>query len=159
MYNNYGGDYRYYETCILLKDFLDTEECDGSIEGISNVFQYVTQIDSTSFDVQVVLSAYANGKHVYEVKDAFWVGDDPMNDEAIKVTYKQAFERVMQSNFPKPHSRHCVLRKECGPKGGVAPQYIFGNTRAQLYVDATTGDVTDKNPAFGDFGKPLGEWP
>ena len=157
MYNNYGNDYRWYETCILLKDYMD-EECDGTIEGISNIFQYISDIDSTSFDVHVVLSAYGNGKHVYEVKEGFWVGDSPMNDEAIKLTFKQAFDRLMQSNFPKPHSRHCVLRKEVGPVD-AQPQYIFGNTKAQLYVDATSGDVTDQNPAFKGFGKPLGEWP
>ena len=157
MYNNYGNDYRWYETCILLKDFMD-EECDGTIEGISNIFQYITEFDSTSFDVHVVLSAYANGKHAYEVKEGFWVGDSPMNDDAIKVTYKQAFDRMMQSNFPKPHSKHCVLRREVGPVD-APPQYIFGNPKAQLYVDATTGDVTDKNPAFKGFGMPLGEWP
>lgn len=157
MHVNYG-DYRWYETCVLLKDFLD-EECDGTISGISNIFQYIVSQDSTSADVAVVLSAYGDGKHVYEVKEGFWVGDSPMNDEEIKVTFNEAFERMMKTNYPKPHSRHCVLRKELGPVEGVAPQYVFGNTQAQLYVDAVTGEVNDENPAFKGFGKPLGEWP
>lgn len=83
-----------------------------------------------------------------------------MNDELIKLTYKDAFDRVMATNCPKPHSQHVVLRKELGPK--VAnPQYIFGNSSAQLYVDAVTGEVRDTNPVFEglNLGTPLGEWP
>ncbi len=38
-------------------------------------------------------------------------------------------------------------------------QYIFGNSKVQLYVDAVAEDVSSDNPAFGEgFGKPLGEW-
>ena len=157
MFMNHGGDYRWYETCILLKDFMD-EECDGTVEGVSNIFQYITNADSTSFDVNVVLSAYGYGKHTYEVKEGFWVGDSPMNEDSIKVTYKQAFALMMETNYIKPHSRHCVLRKEVGPVD-ANPQYIFGNKSRQVYVDAVTGDVTDENPAFHGFGMPLGEWP
>ena len=160
MFLNYGEDYRWYETCILLNDFLDAEECDGTIAGVSNIFQFIVNQDSTSADIAVLLSAYGYGKHTYEVKEGFWVGDSPMNEDTIKITFKQAFERVMEANYPKPHSRHCVLRREVGPVPDVAPQYIFGNQRAQLYVDAVTGEVKDTNPAFeGYLGKPLGEWP
>ena len=95
-----------------------------------------------------------------DVKDGFWIEDCVLNNEVIKVSYQEAFEKMMATNMPKPHSRHCVLRKEVGPKD-ANPQYIFGNTRAQIYVDATTGKVSDKNPVFEgtNFGTPLGEWP
>lgn len=160
MYLTYGSDYRWFEQCVLLKDFLD-EENDGTIAGISNVFQIV-EGDEQAFDVHVILISHAaNGKDTVEVKEGFWVEDYPLNDEAIVLSFEQAYERVMQSNYPKPHSRHCVLRKEVGPVD-ANPQYIFGNSHAQLYVDAITGEVADEDPAFkgsGDFGKPLGEWP
>ena len=82
-----------------------------------------------------------------------------MNNEAIKVSFKEAYNKIMATNYPKPHSRHVVLRKEIGPQD-ANPQYIFGNSQAQIYVDAVTGDVTDKNPAFpADLKMPLGEWP
>jgi hypothetical protein len=51
-----------------------------------------------------------------------------------------------------------VLRKEVAPLD-CNPQYIFGNKRAQLYVDAVTGEVKDYNPAYKGFTMPLGEWP
>jgi len=161
MFTNYGADYRWFESCILLKDFMD-EECDGTVEGVSNVFQVVNMSeDQKSADVFVVLAAHTADSIAYEVKHGFWVEDYPLNDEAIQVKFKDAFEKMMETNCPKPHSRHCVLRKQIGPVD-ANPQYIFGNTEAQVYVDAITGEVSTDNPAFPEekgFKMPLGEWP
>ena len=159
MYTNYKQDYRWYESCVVLKDFMDDENCDGTIAGVSNVFQYMDNVDEKSADVYVVLYTHTPDTTSVEVKHAFWVEDMPMNDDAIKVTFKEAFDKMMQANCPKPHSRNCVLRKEVGPNT-INPQYIFGNSQAQIYVDAVTGAVTDKNPAFPtELKMPLGEWP
>lgn len=161
MFTNYGGDYRWFESCILLQDFLD-EENDGTVAGVSNVFQVVNQDESgKSADVFVVLAAHTPDSTAYEVKKGFWVEDFPLNDEAITVTFKDAYDKIMATNMPKPHSRHVVLRKEVGPVD-ANPQYIFGNSEAQIYVDAVTGDVSETNPAFPEakgFKMPLGEWP
>ena len=159
MYLNYGGDYRWYETCILLNNFLD-EETDTLIAGVSNVFQVVTEFDSSSFDVHVILFAHTPDTSSVTVKEGFWVEDYPMNEDSIRISFKEAYDLIMATNYPKPHSKHCVLRKEIGPKE-CNPQYIFGNSHAQLYVDAVTGKVSPENPAFEglNMGCPLGEWP
>lgn len=158
MFLNYGSDYRWFETCILLDEFLD-EECDGSVAGVSNIFQAVEAKDE-AVDVYVIMSAHTLEASTIEVVHTFWVEDFPMNEELIKLTYRDAFEKVMATNCPKPHSQHVVLRKELGPKP-ANPQYIFGNSQAQLYVDAVTGEVRDTNPVFEglNLGTPLGEWP
>lgn len=161
MFNNYAKDYRWFETCILLKDFLD-EDCDGTVAGVSNIFQVVEESENgKTFDVHVVMFAHTPDTAAVEVVHSFWVEDLPMENEAIKVTFKEAFEKVMAVNYPKPHSQHVVLRKQLGLID-ANPQYIFGNTEAQLYVDAVTGDVSNKNPVFPEdvkLAKPLGEWP
>ena len=159
MYMNYGGDYRWFETCITLKDFLD-EENDGTVTSVSNVFQVIEESE-TGADVHVVLAAHTPDTTAYDVRHGFWVEDMPLNEEAIVLTFKEAYERLMEANCPKPHSKHVVLRKEVGPVV-CNPQYIFGNSEAQVYVDATTGDVNTEDPVFPEsngFGKPLGEWP
>ena len=157
MFNTYGKDYRWYETCIVLKDFLDKEN-DGTITGVSNIFQVVWE-KGNGADVNVVMITHVGDSTQVDVKQGFWVEDYPMNDETIKVSFKDAYDKVMAVNLPKPHSRHVVLRKEVGPID-ANPQYIFGNSQAQIYVDAVTGAVTDKNPAFpADLKMPLGEWP
>lgn len=159
MFLHHSNDYRWYETCVVLKDFLD-EECDGTITGVSNIFQAVVEKDKGA-DVFVVMYTHTADTSSVEKVHTFWIEDMPMENEAIKLTFKEAFERVMQANAPKPHSQHVVLRKELGPIN-CNPQYIFGNQRAQLYVDAVTGEVRTSNPVFPEekgFKMPLGEWP
>ena len=160
MFANYSQNYRWFETCILLEKFLDEEDCDGTVAGVSNIFQAVEE-KGTGADVFVVMFSHTPDTSSVEVAHSFWVEDEPMNDEVIKLTFKDAFDRVMQTNSPKPHSRHVVLRKELGPID-ANPQYIFGNQQAQLYVDAVTGEVRDTNPVYpaeAGFKMPLGEWP
>lgn len=160
MFLHHKSDYRWFETCVLMKDFLDSEDQDGTIAGVTNIFQVVDDFEDGSADVHVYLIAHSVGKDSIDVRHGFWVEDFPMNNEAIKITFQQAYDKLMEANCPKPHSRHCVLRKEIGPVD-ANPQYIFGNSRAQVYVDAVTGDVSTENPAFNGsgFGMPLGEWP
>ena len=159
MFMNYGENYRWYESDVLLKDYLDSEACDGTIVKVVNVFQVVTEYDSCA-DVHVIFFKHTLDSFDIVVEEGFWVEDYPLNDDSLAITYKNAYEQAMNANCPKPHSKHCVLRKEVGAKEANA-QYIFGNTYAQIYVDAVTGEVNTDNPAFnnGDFGKPLGEWP
>jgi len=161
MFNNYAKDYRWFETCIVLKDFLDSEDCDGTVKGVSNIFQAVEEKENGGADVFVVMYTHTPDTSNVEVVHSFWVEDLPMENEAIKITFKEAYDRVMATNAPKPHSQHVVLRKELGPIN-CNPQYIFGNQRAQLYVDAVTGEVKTSNPVFPEekgFKMPLGEWP
>jgi len=159
MYMQHAKDYRWFETCVVLKDFLD-EECDGTVAGVSNIFQAV-EAKENGADVFVVMYTHTPDTADVQVVHSFWVEDLPMENEQIKLTFKDAFDRVMQANAPKPHSQHVVLRKELGPIN-CNPQYIFGNQKAQLYVDAVTGDVRTSNPVFPEekgFKMPLGEWP
>lgn len=145
MFLNYNGDYKWYETCIVLKDYLD-EDNDGTVNGVSNIFQVQREVGA-GMDVNVVMLTHVGDTTDIQIAHTFWVEDFPLNNEDIKVTFKEAYDTIMQVNLPKPHSRQIVLRKEVGPI--VAnPQYIFGNQSAQIYVDATTGEVRNYNPVF-----------
>lgn len=161
MYNlAQGKDFRWFETTIELADFLDSENQDGTIKEITSVFQTI-EASETGCDtwVQYIATNATKGTMIPQPIHSFWMEDSPLDKEPVKITFEQALEKLNQVNSPKPHSRYCVLRKEVGPKD-CNPQYIFGNSKAQLYVDAVTGDVSSDNPAFGgDFGMPLGEWP
>lgn len=153
MFLNFDEDYRWYETCILMKDFMD-EDPSGNVEAVTSIFQVVTERE-TGFDTHVVMTIHTLDTSDIEIVRGFWVEDFPMNEEEITITFAEAFELVMETNCPKPHSQHCVLRKEVGPKA-ANPQYIFGNSKGQIYVDAVSGEVSVKNPVLDG---PLGEWP
>lgn len=151
--------YRWYETTIVFKDFLDADP-DGSAESIINIFQKITVKGKGADTMVYTFKHNCNGTTEIDSVAGFWIEDFPLNDEPIAIKFSQAFDKLMQANLPKPHSRYCVLRKQVGPVA-CNPQYIFGNTHAQIYVDAKTGDVSVENPAFkgSGFGMPLGEWP
>lgn len=159
MFLNHAEDYRWYETGVQLNDWLDGE-CDGSFNLVVNVFQAVEARDSASFDTYVVKYQHVGEDVFEEAIHGFWVEDYPLENEAIKVTFAEAFQKVQEVNLPKPHTRQVVLRKQVGPKP-ANPQWIFGNLRSQIYVDAVTGAVSKDNPAFKglNLGTPLGEWP
>ena len=152
-------DYKFFECDIKLCDFLNAEDCDGKILSVTNVFQQIIE-RGKGYDTKVWMFT-TTGKGTVQVlhDNAFYIENEPLNDEPMPITYEQAFVRIMKANVVKPHSRNCILRKPVGPTPCNA-QYIFGNRRQQIFVDAITGEVRTKNPAFdGYLNKPLGEWP
>jgi len=144
MFNNYGDKYSYLETSVTLNAYLDADDCDGSIATVTNIFQ-VAEEYGTGYDTKVLICSHSYDTALMEVIHGFWVGDNALDSTVL--TFDEAYERLCEANYKKPHSRQCVLRKQVGPVACNA-QYIFGNTANQIYVDAVTGEVSDKNPAF-----------
>lgn len=179
-------DWNWFECCIDMEDFIDeADTC--NVVAVANIFSFIQILDTVtgSYQPTVILRAHVGDTMVMEEKIGLWVGDDPMNEyNPMKVDFAHAWNNIMMTNCVKPHSRHCVLRKEVGPVAGVDPTYIFGNQTAQVYVMSNTGEVTTINPAFPQgnlheapetdtivsefdvygpnnmrIGCPLGEWP
>ena len=180
-------EWNWLECCIDMEDFIDeADTC--NVVAVANIFSFIQILDTVtgSYQPTVILRAHVGDTMVMEEKIGLWVGDDPMNDyNPMEVDFANAWNQMMMANCVKPHSKHCVLRKEVGPIGGLDPIYIFGNETAQVYVMSNTGDVTTTNPVFpqdanleatpetneyeyeGDIygpnnmriGCPLGEWP
>ena len=161
MYVNYKDNYRWYETEILLPEFMDSDSATSNPEMIVNVLQSIVE-KGNGADVWVhKFQHFKDGTVVHDSIQGFWIEDFALNDEAIKLNYTAAYDRIMQSNFPKPHSRYVTLRNPIGPVA-INAQWIFGNINEQLWVDAVTGDVKNSNPAYPEekgFKMPLGEWP
>ena len=152
-----GYDYKWFETGILFKDYLD-EENDGTIEEIVNVFQTIGKDSSSGFDPEVFkFQHFSDGTLNCDSIRGFWIEDMPLNDEEIKVTFDSAFVLINQVNLPKPHSRYCTLRKPIGPKPCNA-QWVFGNMNSQLWLDAADGTIRTSNPAFPEGFKYAFSW-
>lgn len=137
---NYGEKYVWYETNVTLKNFLD-EENNAEIEEVGNVFQLVEG------DPEVVVTTHNALVDKTEIFHSFWIEDFDMSGDSIVVTFKEAFDMVMAVNLPKPHSKHVVLRKPIGPLP-CNPQWVFGNVKSQIWIDAVTCEVAESNPAF-----------
>ena len=136
------GDYTWYETQVLLHNFLDEEY--AGIDEATNVFQIV---DSTNggFDTKVIKYIHTTSGNTIEETPGFWIEDFKL--DSIAITFEHSLDIINQVNCVKPHSRHIVLRNPIGPNK-VNGQWVYGNMQSQLWVDAITGIVVDSNPAF-----------
>ena len=161
MYLKFGNNYRWYETDMRLPEFLDAEDVTSDPTILVNIFQSIVE-EGNGYDTWVwKFQHFPDGTVFTDSIQGFWIENMPLNEDTIKLTYKEAFARIMEANFPKPHSKNVVLRNPVGPVG-VNAQWIFGNISEQLWCDAVTGDVNNSNPAFPKekgFKMPLGEWP
>ena len=142
MYMHVSDEYTWYETCITLKNFMDGEDASNEIESVTNIFQVVKE-HGESADVTVWVYEHTPGNTSATEYSGIWVGDHSLNTEEIKLTFEDAYNRLQEADCIKPHSRQCVLRNKIGPASETSntTQYIFGNTKNQVYVDAVTGDV------------------
>ena len=161
MYVNYKDNYRWYETEILLPEFMNSDSVTSNPEMIVNVLQSIVE-EGNGADVWVhKFQHFKDGTVVHDSIQGFWIENYALNDEVIKLKYTEAWDRMIQTNFPKPHSRYVTLRNPIGPVA-VNTQWIFGNIHEQIWIDAVTGDAKNSNPAFPKekgFKMPLGEWP
>lgn len=160
MFLKFGKDYRWYESDILLPEFLDAEDVTSNPEMVVNIFQSIVR-EGTGYDTWVWKFQHFPDTVIKDSIQGFWIENYALDEQVIKLKYTEAFDRMMQANFPKPHSKYVTLRNPIGPVA-INTQWIFGNIHEQLWVDAVTGDVKNSNPAFPDslgFKMPLGEWP
>jgi len=161
MYFKFGDNYRWYETDMRLPEFLDAENVTSNPTILVNIFQSIVE-DGNGFDTYVwKFQHFPDGTVLSDSICGFWIENYPLNEDIIVLTYQEAFNRMMEANAPKPHSRNVVLRNPVGPVA-INAQWIFGNISEQIWVDAVTGDVATSNPAFPKsqgFEMPLGEWP
>ena len=139
--------YKWFETRAEYDNFFDADTT-LTITKVESLFQVAVE---DSLGVKTFVYDFVHSPGVEDVTpdpiEGFILDDQPLNDEQIVLTFSEALERLYEANLPKPHSAKVVLRKALGPKVANA-QYIFGNTEEQVFVDAVTGDVTDKNPVY-----------
>lgn len=140
--------YRWFETRAEYDNFFDADTT-LTLNKVESIFQVAVE-DSLGIKTYVYDFVHELGVEDADPKviEGFVLDDMPLNTVEVALTFDEALERMMEANLPKPHSTKAVLRRELGPKQGVGAQYIFGNTESQVFVDAVTGEVTDKNPVF-----------
>lgn len=161
MYLKFKDNYRWYETEILLPYFLDSDSATSNPVMIVNILQSIVE-EGNGFDTWVwKFQHFPDGTVLKDSIQGFWIENYSLNEEVLTVKYTEAYDKMMAVNYKKPHSRHVTLRNPIGPVA-VNTQWIFGNIKEQIWVDAVTGECKNSNPAFPEekgFKMPLGEWP
>jgi hypothetical protein len=140
--------YKWFETRVEYDNFFDADTT-LAINKVESLFQVAIEdpLGIKTFVYDFIHEPGVENDTIPEPIEEFILDDKPLNDEQIVLTFSEALECLYEANLPKPHSAKVVLRKALGPKVANA-QYIFGNTEEQVFVDAVTGDVTDKNPVY-----------
>lgn len=161
MYLKFKDNYRWYETEILLPYFLDSDSATSNPVMIVNILQSMVE-EGNGFDTWVwKFQHFPDGTVLKDSVQGFWIENYSLNEEVLTVKYTEAYDKMMAVNYKKPHSKHVTLRNPIGPVA-VNTQWIFGNIKEQIWVDAVTGECKNSNPAFPEekgFKMPLGEWP
>lgn len=141
----YGDkDFRWYESLILLEDYLDSDS-DMKVAELVNIYQVVNDGDVYVYKTQ----HFSDGTVTTDSIHGFWIEDHPLNYNDLKISYAKACELISQVNLPKPHSRHVCLRLPIGPLDCNA-QWVFGNVEEQIWIDTKTGEARSSDPAFPD---------
>ena len=149
MKDGFGKDYKYYESYVIYDKFFDSGD-DNKIIEMCSVFQvFDNEKESGSKDTRVIIFAHRPGSTFIDRKAGIFVENYNLKLDSIKITFIQAYEKMMFSKLKKPRSKFCSLRRQYG-EVKANPQYVFGNAKEQIYVDAITGEVSDKNPVFPD---------
>lgn len=141
MEKTYGEEFVWYEAQIVTNEWFDESNA-VTVASVTNVFQYIEEGQP-----HVVMLKHYDGQCDTTITEDFWIEDCAIEPNNVIITFKDAYEQMMKSNFPKPHSQKCAIRKSVGPYDSNA-QYTFGNIESTLYVDAKTGDVSLYDPAF-----------
>ncbi len=142
-----SDEFKYYESYAIFDKFFDSGE-DNKIIEMCAVFQvFDNEKESGSMDTRVMIFAHRPGSTFIDRKAGIFVENYNLCLDSIKVTFIQAYEKMMCSKLKKPRSKFCSLRRQYG-EVKANPQYVFGNADEQIYVDAVTGEVKSENPVF-----------
>lgn len=149
-----GYTLKWMETFATMTSFLTEDSAaEATFMEVSNGFQtqwpsedgkgIYTKVTLITTNTMITDSIVMDG--------SFYLDNSPLNDKEIVVTFAQARDLALQANCPKPQTRICVLRCPVGPVRVEDAYYIFGdgdNDTPMIFVNARTGEVYTKNPAF-----------
>lgn len=142
-----ADEFKYYESYAIFDKFFDSDSSNW-ISEMCVVFKVLDNEKKVeSKDTRVIIFAHRPGSTFIDRKAGIFVENYNLCLDSIKVTFIQAYEKMLCSKLKKPRSKFCSLRRQYG-EVKANPQYVFGNADEQIYVDAITGEVSNENPVF-----------
>lgn len=151
-----GKKYAWYESKVMFRDSLKADNLDDvHVVDVTDVFQMfdpaLCQTISTNIEKGTIIPA--------PIPD-LWIEDVDMSELPLKITAGDVIEKLKAWDGIIPPAQGMTLRCPLGPRRCNA-QWVIGNIKDVIFIDAVTGDITDWCPAFPDprVDGPLGEWP
>lgn len=138
-------DYEWRNSRVLFDDDITLENIDAlHVTDVNDVFFYH---DNGPW-VQYINSSAKNGTQIpWPIQDV-WIEDMDMSDDGIRLTVDDALQRLKEWNGTLPPGcKSIVLRHPLGPVP-CNPQYVLGTVCVPVFIDAMTGDITDRDPSY-----------
>ena len=152
-----GKKYEWRNLQVKFSDVITTENTDSlKVVDITDVFYYW---DEGPW-VQYITSNVKDGTLVPARIPDVWIEDGDMSEAEIGLSAEDALARLKEWNGVVPTSQNMVLRMPVGPRRCNA-QWVIGNIGKVIFIDAVTGEIASRCPAFPipNANGPLGEWP
>ena len=151
-----GKKYAWYESKVMFRDSIKADNLDDvHMVDVTDVFQ--------TFEpalCQTISTNIKKGTIVPSPIPDIWIEDVDMSELPLKITAEDVIEKLKAWDGIIPPAKGMTLRCPLGPRRCNA-QWVIGNIKDVIFIDAVTGNITDWCPAFPDPRKngPLGEWP
>ncbi len=142
-----GKDFQWRNSRVMLNDTVTMENIDDlHIVSVNDVFFYWDSEKGPM--VQYINSHVKNGVQIpFPINDV-WIEDADMSKKPIKISAEDALKRLKEWNGVLPQGcSFLTLRYPVGPKE-CNVQWVFGDVKDALFIDAVTGEVRDYDPAF-----------
>ncbi len=152
-----GQEFQWRNLQVAFNDSIKAETLDClHITDITDVFFYWSE----GSWVQYISTNVKKGTIIPDRIRDVWIEDSDMSEVEIRLMPEDVLNRLKEWNGVIPSSWGMVLRLPVGPRNCNA-QWVVGNARSPLFIDAVTGEITEWNPAFPipNVNGPLGEWP
>ena len=139
-----GHGYEWRNSRVVFSDTITFENIDDvHITDINDVFYYW----ENGPWVQYINSNVKSGLQIpWPIQD-IWIEDDNLDEAPVKLSAEDAIQRLKEYNGILPRTYFTTLRLPLGPKH-CNPQWVFGDIKNVLFIDALTGEVRDWCPAF-----------
>lgn len=138
-----GKAFAWYETKVTLSDSVKADALDGLyVTDVTDIFQTFAP------DLcQPISSNVEKGTLIPEPTPGLWVEDFDLGGSEIALWPEDVLAVLERWNGILPPATGMTLRKPVGPKPCNA-QWVIGNIMQVVFVDAVTGEVSDRCPAF-----------
>ena len=132
-------DPKFYEAQIKFDKPITSEEYPNVIE----VFTVIQDVDTINGTTWCYMFTHTPEGCVLDSVNEPWLEDCVIDLATVKLTLKDALDKLYETEFILPESAVAVLRRPLGPEILIYPLYIFGQmSTGFIEVDAGTGDVS-----------------
>lgn len=148
----HGDVLHWMQTGVVFSKFLTDEDAsEAEVVEVTDGFQTETKTERGYKTKVTLITTGTEATDSLVMDGSFWFDNYPLDDKEINLSFKEAVEKALEANCPKPQTKCCVLRSPVGSVHVDDAYYIFydgSEAGVFIFVNARTGEVTTESPAY-----------